>query len=194
MGDSEYALLAAGCAATFFILVFSEITPKVMGATYPEPIALASGFVLAPLLKLAYPIVWFVNLFVKALLWLFRLRPNQIADTSLTMEELRTLVMEGGHYIPAKHWNILTNLFELRDITVDDVMDSRAQIEAIDTDAPAEEHRELATTNHTRLPVCAGSLDNIVVFCMYVKCCTRQRRRVSRELWKRFCASHTLFR
>jgi Mg2+/Co2+ transporter CorB len=163
MGDSEYALLAAGCAATFFILVFSEITPKVVGATYPEPIALASSFVLAPLLKLAYPVVWFVNLFVKALLWLFRLRPDRSADTSLTMEELRTLVMEDGHYIPAKHRNILSNLFELEDITVDDVMTPRTQIEAIDLDSPIEEIRErLASTNHTRLPVCSGSLDKVV--------------------------------
>jgi Mg2+/Co2+ transporter CorB len=163
MGDSQYALLAAGIAATFFILVFSEITPKVIGATYPEPIALGASFLLTPLLKLAYPVVWFVNLFVGALLWLFRLKGQEVEHTRLSMGELRTLVMEGGHYIPAKHRNILGNLFELEDITVDDVMTTRAQIEAIDIEAPIEEIREsLATTNHTRLPVCAGSLDNVI--------------------------------
>jgi Mg2+/Co2+ transporter CorB len=116
-----------------------------------------------PLLKLVYPVVWFVNLFVGALLWLFRLKGQEVEHTRLSMEELRTLVMEGGHYIPAKHRNILGNLFELEDITVDDVMTTRAQIEAIDIEAPIEEIREsLATTNHTRLPVCAGSLDNVI--------------------------------
>lgn len=163
LGDSEYALLAAGVTATFFILVFSEITPKVVGATYPEPIALASSFVLTPLLKLVYPVVWFVNLFVKALLWLFRLKRQGASETALSMEELRTMVMEGGHYIPAKHRHILGNLFELEDITVDDVMTPRAQVEAINIEAPIEEIREsLATTNHTRLPVCAGSLDTVI--------------------------------
>jgi len=163
LGDSQWALSIATLGITFLILVFSEITPKVVGASYPEVIALASSFVLAPLLKLAYPVVWFVNLFVKALLWMLRLKPAQGANTNLTMEELRTLVMEGGHYIPAKHRHILSNLFELEDITVDDVMTPRAQIESIDLNAPIEEIREsLATTNHTRLPVCAGSLDNTV--------------------------------
>jgi len=163
LGDSEWALSIATLCITFLILVFSEITPKVIGASHSEPIALASSFVLAPLLKFAYPIVWFVNLFVKAILWVFRLQPGRSAESSLTMEELRTLVIEGGHYFPAKHRNILSNLFELEDITVDDVMTPRAQIEAIDLDAPIEEIREsLTTTNHTRLPVCTGSLDNIV--------------------------------
>ena len=163
LGESEWALSIATLGVTFLILVFSEITPKVIGASYSEPIALASSFVLTPLLKVAYPIVWFVNLFVKALLWLFRLKPQETVEAPLSMEELRTLVMEGGHYIPAKHRNILGNLFELEDITVDDVMTPRAQIEAIDIDAPIEETREsLATTNHTRLPVCSGSLDNVI--------------------------------
>ena len=163
LGDSEWALSIATLSVTFLILVFAEITPKVIGASYPERIALTVGFVLSPLLKLVYPIVWFINLFVWGLLWLFRLKPHEVEETPLSNEELRTLVMEGGHYIPAKHRNILGNLFELEDITVDDVMTPRAQIEAIDLDAPIEEIRErLATTNHTRLPMCSGSLDNVI--------------------------------
>lgn len=163
VGDSEWALSIATLAVTFLILVFAEITPKVIGASYSEHIALPASFVLSPLLKLVYPIVWFVNLFVATLLWLFRLKPHEAEETPLSAEELRTLVMEGGHYIPAKHRNILGNLFELEDITVDDVMTTRSQIEAIDIDAPIDEIRDrLATTNHTRLIVCAGSLDNVI--------------------------------
>ena len=163
LGDAEIVLASATGVATFFILVFSEISPKVVGAAYPERIALASSYLLTPLLKVLGPVVWFVNLFVQGLLWILRIRRNSADETRLSMEELRTLVMEGGHYIPAKHRNILGNLFELEDITVDDVMTPRAQIEAIDIDAPIEETREsLATTNHTRLPVCSGSLDNVI--------------------------------
>ena len=36
------------------------------------------------------------------------------------MEELRTLVLEGGNFIPQKHRKILLNLFDLESITVDD--------------------------------------------------------------------------
>src|SRR5688572_32290534 len=41
-GDGELVLAMATLAVTFFILVFSEITPKVIGATYPELVALPS--------------------------------------------------------------------------------------------------------------------------------------------------------
>jgi len=74
-GQGELALGMATLAVTFVILVFSEVTPKVIGATYPEKIAFAASFVLTPLLKFAYPVVWFINLFVQGLLRLLRLRP-----------------------------------------------------------------------------------------------------------------------
>ena len=161
-GDNEWSLTLGTLAVTFFILVFSEITPKVMGASYPERIAIPSSYILAPLLRLFYPVVWFVNLFVKLLLWLLRLKPVT-ADTRLNMEELRTLVLEAGHYIPPKHQSIFLNLFELENIGVDDIMIPRNQIEAIDLDAPEEIIREqLATSHHSRLPVYRGRLDNIV--------------------------------
>ena len=162
LGESEFALTIGTLSVTFAILVFSEITPKVMGAAYPERIAIPSSYILAPLLKLFYPVVWFVNLFVKLLLWLLRLKPIT-ADTRLNMEELRTLVLEAGHYIPPKHQSIFLNLFELENISVDDIMIPRNQIEAIDLDAPEEMIREqLATSHHTRLPVYRGRLDNII--------------------------------
>src|SRR5688500_12314617 len=74
-GEGEMTLMIATGAITFFILVFSEITPKVIGATYPEAIALPSAFVLTPLLRVAYPLVWFVNLFVQGLLKLMLIKP-----------------------------------------------------------------------------------------------------------------------
>jgi len=162
MGESEFALTIGTLSVTFLILVFSEITPKVLAAAYPERIAIPASYILAPLLKLFYPVVWFVNLFVRSLLWLLHLTPSSVT-TALNMEELRTLVLEAGHYIPPKHQSIFLNLFELENVSVDDVMIPRNQIEAIDLDAPEEMIREqLATSHHTRLPVYRGRLDNIV--------------------------------
>lgn len=162
-GGSELSLTLGTLVVTFLILVFSELTPKVLGAAYPERIAIPSSYILSPLLKLFYPVVWFVNLFVRALLWIFRLKPPSAATAHLSMEELRTLVLEAGHYIPPKHQSIFLNLFELENISVDDIMLPRSQIEAIDLDSPAEVIREqLATSHHTRLPVYRGRLDNIV--------------------------------
>ena len=46
----DFALLIGTIAVTFAILIFSEITPKVIAAAYPERIALAASYVLTPLL------------------------------------------------------------------------------------------------------------------------------------------------
>jgi Mg2+/Co2+ transporter CorB len=151
-------------AVTFAILVFSEITPKIVGASYPERIAFPAAYILTPLLRIAYPVVWFVNLFVRALLSALRLRPSGAAQASgLSIEELRTLVLEGGHFLPSKHQKILLNLFDLQSITVDDLMTPRSQIEVIDIDAwPEELKRQINTSNHTRMPVYRENIDNIL--------------------------------
>jgi magnesium and cobalt exporter, CNNM family len=162
-GESELALTLGTLAVAFAILIFSEITPKVLGATYPERIAFPAAYVLSPLLKLVYPIVWFVNIFVSGLLWLLRLKPQNSQTHTLSMEELRTLVLEGANFLPQKHQNILLNLFDLESITVEDAMTPRNQIEAVDIEsAPDEIRRQIATSNHTRLPVFRARLDDIV--------------------------------
>ncbi len=162
-GANEVSLGIGTLVVTFLILVFSEITPKVIGASYSEQIALPFAFVLKPLLKALYPVVWFVNVFVRALLWLCRLKPANAPDSKLTPEELRTLVLEAGNYIPKKHQSILLNLFDLESITVDDVMTPRNQIEALDIDAPPEALRQqIATAYHRRLPVYENQPDNII--------------------------------
>jgi Mg2+/Co2+ transporter CorB len=162
-GESELALTMGTLVVTFFILVFSEISPKVMGASYPERIAFPAAYVLSPLLRLVYPLVWFINLFVRGLLWVLRLKPQSNQTHTLTMEELRTLVLEGGNFLPQKHQNILLNLFDLESITVEDAMTPRNQIEAVDIESPKNEiRRQIAISNHTRLPVYQGRLDDVI--------------------------------
>ena len=46
LGTGEYVLAIATAAASFFILVFAEIIPKVIGATYAEHIALGASYIL----------------------------------------------------------------------------------------------------------------------------------------------------
>lgn len=154
-GEDKWALGAGTLAVTFAILVFSEISPKVVGASFPDRLAIIFAYFLTPLLRVMYPVVWFVNLFVSALLKALHLptRPGT-GDTRLTPEELRTLVLESGNFIPQKHRSILLNLFELDTITVEDVMTPRAAIEALDLAAPWDDlMTRLTTCYHTRLPV-----------------------------------------
>ena len=160
-GEEKWALAAGTLIVTFAILVFSEITPKIVGATYADRIALVLAHILAPLLRLFYPLVWFINLFASGLLRLLRLSPRPSADTArLSPEELRSLVLESSHRMPQKHRAILASLFELNNITVEDVMTPRARIEILDIDQRWDEVRtQLAASRHSRLPVCRGSLD-----------------------------------
>lgn len=162
--NNDFALLIGTICVTFAILIFSEITPKVIAAAYPERIALAASYVLTPLLKIFYPVVWFVNLFVSALLFILRLKPKEADQTQkISPEELKTLVLEAGHFIQKKHQSMLLNLVDLETVTVDDVMVSRSQVEAIDLNVNDELiHNQLLTCHHTRLPVYRDQLDNIV--------------------------------
>ena len=162
LGQSELSLTIATLSVTAALLIFSEITPKVIGASYPEKVAFPASLVLGPLMRLLHPVIVVANLFVNGLLWLFKLKPQSDQTHTLSTEELRTLVLEGGNFLPQKHQNMLLNLFDLQSITVEDVMTPRSKIEAIDLDAPNEEiRREIATCNHTRLPVYRGRLDEI---------------------------------
>ena len=161
-GEGEAALALGTVAISFALLVFSEITPKVIGAAHADRLAPLVSFLLAPMLKIATPVVWFVNLFVQGLLKLLRIRSEGESHTPLTQEELRSLVLE-GQYIRGKHRAMLANLFDLDAISVDDVMTPRSQIEAIDLNAkPTLLAQQLANSYHTRLPAYEDELDNIV--------------------------------
>ncbi len=164
LGTGDYVLAIATAASSFFILVFAEILPKVIGAAYAERISLGASYVLTPLISATRPLMWVINVFVKALLKLLRVRRATEGETQpLSMAELRTLVLEGGKFIPKKHQSIFLNLFELEDLSVDDTMTPRGQIESLDLADDVDELRnKLSTAHHTRLVVCEGGLDKVV--------------------------------
>jgi Mg2+/Co2+ transporter CorB len=163
-GQEKWALEVGALFVTFCLLVFSEITPKVAGATYPDWLALRLGYVLTPMLRVAYPVVWLVNLLVQPLLSLLHLQPKPGQESSrLSPEELRSVVLESGPFIPQQHRSILLNLFELEQLTVADIMTPRGEIESVDIAAPIEQIKaQLATSFHTRVAVFENDPANIV--------------------------------
>jgi len=163
LGAGDYVIAIETLAAGLFILVFAEIIPKVIGATYAEPIALGAAYILTPLIRVTRVPMWLINFFVRVILRLMRIRPTGGHAQPLDMAELRTLVLEGGKFIPKKHRSIFLNLFELEDMTVDDTMTPRGQVESIDlADDINDVRNALATAHHTRLVVCENGLDNVV--------------------------------
>ncbi|MBU6491880.1 MAG: HlyC/CorC family transporter [Burkholderiales bacterium] len=163
-GNDAIVLSIATALIAFLIIVFCEIGPKVVGATYPERIALPASLAIKPLMRLTQPFVWAVNLLVRALLRLIGIDTRKAAaEQRMSTEELRTLVLEAGNYMPTKHRSILLNLFDLENISVNDVMIPRARIEALDLSAPLESIlQQLETCYHNKLPVYEGDIDRIV--------------------------------
>ena len=161
-GENEYALAIASTAVAFAIIIFAELTPKVIGATYPERIALLIAPILRFLTIVMRPLVWLTNIVVKHLLQLLRV-PEKPAENAISAEELRTIVLEGGNFIPQKHKSILLNLFGLEQISVEDVMTPRSQIEALNLAVPVEEIvQQLTTCYHNKLPVYEGEINRVV--------------------------------
>lgn len=163
-GEDNLALGIGTLLVTFAILVFAEITPKIIGATHADKLVLLLGYVLTPLLKLLSPAVWFVNLFANSLLSVLRLRPKHGGhQAKLTQEELRTIVMESRELMPPKHGAMLVNLFELSEVAIEDFMTHRGQIEFLNLNQPWEEILEqISTSHHSRLPVCRDNLGNLL--------------------------------
>ena len=163
-GHDENVITISTGVVAFLLIVFAEISPKVIGATYPEKIALATSVILKPLMAVARPMIWFVNLFVHIVLKIFRIKEGgNVHDTRLSPEELRSIVLEGGNFIPQKHKSILLNLFDLETISVEDVMTPRSQIEALNLAVPVDEIlHQLTTCIHNKLPVYEGEINQIV--------------------------------
>jgi Mg2+/Co2+ transporter CorB len=164
LGDDKLAYAVGTLAISFLIIVFAEVTPKVIGATYPERTALLLVYLLKPVMWLLSPAAWFTNLFARPLLAMLGIRPGKDnEELKLSPEEIRTLVLESSSFMPKKHLAILLNLFDLGAVTVQDIMVPRAKIESVklDDDMQTIVH-QLVTSYHQRLPVFRSALGEVV--------------------------------
>ena len=147
---------------TLLLLIFGEVTPKTLAALHPERLGLPAAYVLWPLQRLLFPLVWLVNLIGNSLLRLLGVSPEEAAQHSLSAEELRTVVVEAGAMIPHRHQKMLLSILDLEKETVEDIMVPRNEITGIDISEPWEQVRAaIVDSQHTRLPVFDGSIDNL---------------------------------
>ena len=93
-GEGELALGLGTVAISFALLVFSEITPKVVGAAHADRLAPLVSYVLTPMLATARPVVWFVNLFVRGLLFVLHIKPP--TDSSALVRPATSRVATDG--------------------------------------------------------------------------------------------------
>ena len=160
-GESGIAI-AAGLL-TLVILIFSEVAPKTLAVLHPERFAFPATFILSPLLKLLYPLVWLVNIIANGLLRLGGINTDSETSQSLSSEELRLVVTEAGAMIPRRHQMMLTNILDLEKVTVDDIMIPRNELVGIDMNDDWDDIlKQLTNSQHTRMPVFNADINNIV--------------------------------
>ncbi len=162
-GNNASVLSISTGVAAVLIIIFCEITPKVIGATYPERISIGTSWIIRPLIVILKPVMWLINVFVTGLLKVLRIDTEANKNTQMSPEELRSVVLESTHFIPNKHRSILVNLFNLETIQVDDVMTPRSRMEVLDFSKPIEDViHQLETCYHNKLPVCEEDSDKVI--------------------------------
>jgi Mg2+/Co2+ transporter CorB len=148
---------------TLVVLIFAEVMPKTLAALHPERLAFPASYVYIVLQRIAFPLTWMIGLVSNSLLRLIGVNPEDAAEHSLTIEELRVIVSESAAMLPRKRHQMLQGILELEDTTVDDVMVPHNEIVGIDLDKPwTELLGEIQQSKYTRLPAYHDTIDNVV--------------------------------
>ena len=141
---------------TYVSIVAGELVPKRLGQHNAVGIARLVAFPMRGLAWISAPFVHLLSGSTNAILQplLALARRSGEASGEMTPEEIRTILLEYSNLLPKKHVSILMNLFDLGDVTVQDVMIPRASIESVTLEEGMETvAHKLATSHHMRLPV-----------------------------------------
>ncbi|MGQ0655451.1 MAG: CNNM domain-containing protein [Betaproteobacteria bacterium] len=143
---------------TYVSIVAGELVPKRLGQHNAVGIARLAAWPMLALAKISAPFVWLLSRSTNAILNpLLRLaawrRRGEVAG-EMTPEEIRTLLLEYSNILPKKHLSILSNLFDVGEVTVQDIMVPRARIESVCLEEGMDTViRQLVTAHHMRIPV-----------------------------------------
>jgi Mg2+/Co2+ transporter CorB len=125
-------VLVATAVLILLVLIFGESTPKTLAALYPEQVARPASAILNILLKIFYPLVWFVNVIGNGLLRLFGITGHVSRQEALSLDELKTLVDENQSKLSPDDKKMLLRILDLEQVTVEEIMVPRSEIFGID--------------------------------------------------------------
>ena len=161
----EVGVFSATILFIVAVLIFAEVTPKTLAALHSEKFAFPAVYVFTPLQYVAYPFVVFINAISNTILRLFGVSLESESLSSLSQDELRTVVKEAGGLIPQKHQKMLLSILELESVTVEDIMIPRNEVQGVDLDNDWDNIRsQIVNTAFTRMPAFHENLDNVVGF------------------------------
>ncbi|MBK9033814.1 MAG: HlyC/CorC family transporter [Myxococcales bacterium] len=158
------ALALVIVAISFAELIIGELVPKSLALRYSDTFS----FVVArPVLFLSHvmrPLVWLLTGVSNVVLRAFGDKTT-FTETRLSRDELQELVEEAAKTgsVDPRASEIASRALEFEAITVAEVMVPRNRVVALKQGAPAEEiQRAILEEGHSRMPVYAGQIDNIV--------------------------------
>ena len=160
VGEATGPLVSA-VVLTIVVLIFAEVTPKTVAAARPESIAFPSSYLLQPLLKVASPLVTFINWISNALATPFLSGNNQRSE-QLSVEELKT-VLDEHTALPREQQDMLLGILDLENVNVEHIMVPRSELVGIDIDEPPADILDaVRNAPYTRLPVFRRNIDDVV--------------------------------
>ncbi len=159
----DYGAVASPLIIAVIFIIFAETAPKTYAVIRPEKISFPSAYILTPLLKICYPIVYIINKISNALLIPLGINTDNIENKPLSQDELRSIVHEAGAAISSNHQDMLLGILELEKVTVDDIMIPKNELVGIDLDnSIADILEQLTHCQHTRLIGYRKNIDNVI--------------------------------
>lgn len=153
----------ATASLTVLVLVFSEVTPKTIAAQNPEWFAFRTSHILRPLMQIMVPLVVLINKFTNFVISLLGFDPTKDRDDGLDSEELKSLVDLSSHKLSINNQGMLKGILDLENITIEDIMIPRNEMQGIDLEEPIETIKSaILDSEYTRQPLYKGDINNIV--------------------------------
>ena len=160
------ASVIAVAILTYLHIVIGEMVPKALALQRADRTVLYVTPAIEALQTALLPIVVALNSIGNGLLRLIGVRRQEVdGERYHTSEELQFIVQESqeGGMLRGESGKILRELFEFGDLVAGEVMVPRVQIAGIAVGTEPDELRAIVRANlHTRYPVYAGDLDNII--------------------------------
>lgn len=147
---------------TLLVLIFGEITPKSFATKYSVGISLFVAKPLYILQVLLSPIIWIMDKIVK---FLMNMMGSEYNEEDVSEEEIKALIELGAEKgsIEKREKELLKNILQFNDITVEEVMTPRVSIEALSEDSTLQEAIDFVIKkSHSRIPVYEDTIDNVV--------------------------------
>ena len=161
--SENVAAVISTAVLTVVVLIFGEITPKMVANRDPDGFAMKRASFLKILGYVFYPLVWVVSKIVK----LFsKLWEDKVTDESnVTEEELSEIIdtVEEEGVIDEQTSDLLQSALEFPDIYAYEIITPRVDMVAVDiNDDPDEIMETILSSNFSRIPVYEDSIDNII--------------------------------